>query len=598
MNQKIDHAQFAATIKQKYPQYANVDDAALATAMLQKYPQYKQMVNEPKSVGGFVKNIGTSAVDAVKGIGSSLINVVNPDMEKNTVANLGRLGVGVAQLLDPTQVLGTGQEETARNVGRFYDQRYGFSDALKGDFAEVGRKWGDTAYYDPVGTALDVSAVIGGAGALAKGAGSAAKVSGLTKAGQGLTAASEAINPISQAGRLSSGIFSKAVRGSGAALEGVADDIVLKGAGKPTKKLQEALERAKTTAPEFIEKYDLYSRDPSVAQAAGRSILDKFDDKTITNPSAINPMEVVQAFDDEIARIKGSPQKFSNAGKAQMRELQVRRNQIVKSMGGKLGKGGKKVSYLPEATDTKALTEFRRGALDPDIPQSMFGLDPRGSGTAMGTKASRNIVRKLINATDEELSQLGLDYGVAKEMQNYFKQGADRAKGRQMFNFTKLGSAGLGGVVAGFPGAVAGYVGEQVVNSPEFIKAASKTTKFAGRALQSAKLGEVGNKVAAPFSKAVNAGITASRLTPPAPEQPKTAGMPKMPTTVATPPAPVTTAPTKTNAPAQTTSKQQAAAAMKASQKLIQKPTYSSKNYSLGAVNFSKPGSVKRGSFY
>ena len=596
MNKPVDYTQFAAQIKQKYPQYAQVDDAKLATAMLQKYPQYKTMVAEPKTVGGFVKNIGTSAVDAVKGIGSSIINVVNPDMEKNTVANLGRLGVGVAQLLDPTQVLGTGQEETARNVGRFYDDRYGFSDALKGDFGEVGRKWGDTAYYDPVGTALDVSAVIGGAGALAKGAGSAAKVSSLTRAGEGLAAASEAINPISQVSRLGGGIFSKAVRGSGAALEGAADDIVLKGAGKPTKGLQEATARAKTTPAQFIEKYDLYSREPEVAKAAGRSILDKFDDKTITNPNMINPAEVVQAFDDEIARIKGSPQKFSNAGKAQMRELQIRRNQLVKSMGGKLGKGGKKVTFLPEATDTKALTEFRRGALDPDIPQSMFGLDPKGSGTAMGTKASRNIVRKLINATDEELSQLGLDYGVAKEMQKYFQQGADRAKGRQMFNFTKLGSAGLGGLVAGAPGVVGGFVAEQVANSPTFIKAASKTMRTTGNVLQSAKLGEVGNKVAAPFSKAVKAGVAASRLTPPMPEAPKPVGAAVLPTTVA--PSPVVTTPPTKVAPAKpVVTKQQAQVQKKATEKLIQKPTYSSKNYNLGTVNFGG-SKVKRGAFY
>jgi len=180
-------------IKMTRQQYQNTYGQAPSVASQpikmtrQEYSQkYGSGVEKPKTWGGLASNVVSSGANAVGGIVSSVANVFNPDMKKNTVANVARLGLGTAQLLDPTQALGTGQEETARNVGRFYDQRYGVSDALKGDFEGAKQKIVNTAYNDPVGTAMDISSVIGGAGALTT------KVAGL--ATKGATAVSLSSN--------------------------------------------------------------------------------------------------------------------------------------------------------------------------------------------------------------------------------------------------------------------------------------------------------------------------------------------------------------------------------------------------------------------
>jgi len=194
-------------IKMTRQQYQNTYGQAPSVASQpikmtrQEYSQkYGSGVEKPKTWGGLASNVVSSGANAVGGIISSVANVFNPDMKKNTVANVARLGLGTAQLLDPTLVLGTGQEETARNVGRFYDQRYGVSDALKGDFKGAKQKIVNTAYNDPVGAALDISSVIGGAGALARGAGTASKVAGLSRAGQTLEKVSRFTDPLQVVG--------------------------------------------------------------------------------------------------------------------------------------------------------------------------------------------------------------------------------------------------------------------------------------------------------------------------------------------------------------------------------------------------------------
>lgn len=52
---------------------------------------------------GTVGNILPSAGKMLWGLGESVVNAVNPDLSKNTIANMSRLGMGVVQKIDPTQ---------------------------------------------------------------------------------------------------------------------------------------------------------------------------------------------------------------------------------------------------------------------------------------------------------------------------------------------------------------------------------------------------------------------------------------------------------------------------------------------------------------
>ena len=152
---------------------------------------------EEANAGGFAQNLISSGWNTIKGVGSAALNILNPDMEKNTVANLLRLGIGTGELLVPGE---QGAEKYARNVGKFYDERYGISNLIQGDLEGAGKKIGKTIYEDPVGTLLDASIIIGGAGTVVKGVGTVGKIEGLVSAGT-------KISDLSAGGYLSAHLF-------------------------------------------------------------------------------------------------------------------------------------------------------------------------------------------------------------------------------------------------------------------------------------------------------------------------------------------------------------------------------------------------------
>jgi len=134
-------------------------------------------------------------------------------------------------------------------------------------------------------------------------------------------------------------------------------------------------------------------------------------------------------------------------------------------------------SPLDVGLDT--VTDFRRRVIDPDVPKTEFGLSPKETGTAGGVKGSRDILRSESIKVAPELEKLGLDYGMAKELEKILKSSEARKYNRQLFNFTKLGGAGVGGLISGAPGVIAGFTLEQIVNSPWFIANASDGLKAA-----------------------------------------------------------------------------------------------------------------------
>lgn len=64
-----------------------------------------------------------------------------------------------------------------------------------------------------------------------------------------------------------------------------------------------------------------------------------------------------------------------------------------------------------------------------------------------------------------------------------------------MFNFTKLGGAGVGGIISGAPGVATGFALETMVNHPRLIAGASKTMKAGSQALQSPRIPNLTNKM-------------------------------------------------------------------------------------------------------
>ena len=454
--------------------YEGAKKAGFNDAQIGEYMRLKGVSAAPKkSVAGFAGNVVKSGIKAATDLGGAVINTVNPDMKKNTIANLGRVGIGAAQLLVPGE---QGMEDNARAVGSFYKDRYGSIDKIK-----------NTLYTDPVGAGLDVATVATGAGGLLKGAGSLSKISGLTKAGNAFSKAASFTDPFSMASR---GVSKAASTGRAKLASGLtraSDDIVTRGIGNPAAQAKMAQKGGRSVAS-FIDEYDLYDRSPETARQAKRTILNQYDDLALNSGKSVEMSQIMKAFDAEIQRLsQGVGGVISDANQAKITELIRRRDQLLQASGGTVDDAGRLTSS-PIQAGVDTLTNFRRNVIDPDVPQSMFNLDARGSGAAQGVKQARDIVKGAIDSSDPRLGKLGKDYGMAKGMEKILTNAEARGNNRQVFNFTKMGGAGLGGVVAGAPAALGGFAVETVANHPRFIAGASKAMRAGGKALGNHRL--------------------------------------------------------------------------------------------------------------
>lgn len=148
-----------------------------------------QAYQEKPSALGFVGNLIGSTGRLIGGTASALANVLNPNMERNTIANIANLGAGALQTgirkLTGTQIPRTQEEQQFGAVKDFYKERYGGVENVK-----------KTIYEDPAGVAADASIVLGGGAALASKAGQAAKLPALSRAGSALSKAAEISNPL------------------------------------------------------------------------------------------------------------------------------------------------------------------------------------------------------------------------------------------------------------------------------------------------------------------------------------------------------------------------------------------------------------------
>jgi hypothetical protein len=247
-----------------------------------------------------------------------------------------------------------------------------------------------------------------------------------------------------------------------------ADKIATRGLGNPARQTRAELKAGRSTGS-FIDEYDLYDRSPEKAREVVKNIGSKFDDTAMQSGKQIPTQQILQSFDDEIARLTGGRTVIADSVRNQIDELARRKQMFVDSF----SDGG----ALPETIGLDEATTFRRQVIDPDVPKSEFGLNPKDTGKAGGVKSSRDIFRRESIGVAPELEKLGLDYGMAKEVERIIEASAARAGNRQLLNFSKMGSAGIGAFLQGVPGLVGGFLTEQFVNSPAFLRIVSKSLR-------------------------------------------------------------------------------------------------------------------------
>ena len=142
---------------------------------------WKPQQTPEKTVSGFLKNVGESGANLVKGI----YGAVTSPLE--TAKGVIDIGAGALQNVLPESVVqAIGEDKASREkasqVGKFYKERYGSLEGV-----------GNALYTDPFGVAADVASVATGGGA------ALAKVPGLVKAGQVVSKVGSAVDPLAAA---------------------------------------------------------------------------------------------------------------------------------------------------------------------------------------------------------------------------------------------------------------------------------------------------------------------------------------------------------------------------------------------------------------
>jgi hypothetical protein len=443
---------------------------------------------------GAVGNILPSAGKMALGMGEAVVNAFNPDLSKNTIANMSRLGMGVVQKLDPTpnktistvtQALNpatmydrymgksTDYQPQAEAVGKFYKDRYGGVDNIK-----------KSLYEDPTGVALDAATILSGAGGLVKGAGTLTKSAKIAQIGKGLETAGELINPISLAGKGVGAVARPIINRAKPLIAGIGEDLSVR-AMRPSKTQLTNFEEATGTSFKDYVKAEGISGDAQGAYSQIQSKIKPLQEKYNAMVRSGKEVDI---------------QKYADALRKQALEiLDKDRSASARSVAEKLWNEADMQQSMGNITDT-VLTNTKSSQFS-KVPGGVMS-DPiaanfsKESGIA-GVKALEDI--------SKGSSELGRKLKLAREFEDIVKNQANVSKGTQIFNTVKPAFAGFmtgaasGSFIPGvgnLAGGLAGAGSAIALNNP-------KVMSMLGQYLQ--KAGKVGSKVKMPntniFSK-------------------------------------------------------------------------------------------------
>lgn len=402
-------------------------------------------VESKKTIGGFFKNVGSSGVKLVGDVGSAVLNPI--DTGKN-VLNLGR---SIVELAIPGE---QGNEQLARDVGKFYVDRYGSVDKALNSF-----------YTDPVGVMADISTVLGGAGAIAK-------IGKAGKLGNALTKASRFTDPLAIATK-PFGLAKKGIKKAGSVVSEFGDNYPLMGYGNPkvTGNVAKQIKKMGMTPKQFFDKYpELYSAEQSVFEELAKQTGKKYSSGALQT-QGVSKQALLDAYQKAAERMKKAGEFSKDASKIQQAQYFIDRIAEFQN--------------LPEIITPEQFYSITKG-LDSSIPNNTFlkGQAELQGKPVQALMRERNILRGELKRQVPELRQLGRETNVTMNLAKLLENQQGRALARQPVNFTKLGSAGVGVVVAGIPGAIAGYGIESLANSQKGKQAISSVLSGVGKTMQ------------------------------------------------------------------------------------------------------------------
>jgi len=302
------------------------------------------------------------------------------------------------------------------------------------------------------------------------------------------------------------GLFARVGDDAGAKLAGMSDDVITKGLGQPqTLRKVEKITKEKPGA--FIKRLGLEGRDAKEAMELKSKLIKDFNKIGLSSKTKASVKETIQAFDDEIIKQVSLAKMGSETAAKTAEELAKR-----------------KAVFLSQAKNADELgvdvfTQLKRAAAS-DVPQTKIGLGMSGSAKADAAEFARRQYQQGAIRGDKRLAQIGTDIrGLggspgSKGLIDVFEGAQSRNIARSPLNFGKLVSSGIGGAVAGLPGAIGGAVVETVARSPKFAKASSDVLEAGSKIAP--RVGRITQKAAPYIGRAARTGFRVSSQSNPA----------------------------------------------------------------------------------
>lgn len=462
-------------------------------AYAEKFGNYSPDMSQEDYLKGTAGNILPSAGRLALGMGEAVVNSFNPDLSKNTISNMVRLGMGTMQKIDPTKNkliskaiiqgtplvqtkaydeergLSTDYQPQAESVGKFYKDRYGGVDNIK-----------KTLYEDPTGVALDAATVLTGAGGLVKGAGTLSKSARIAQIGRGIETAGEVINPLSYAGKaagkVSSGLKIEQRLGTfGKQVEQAAKDYALRGLRPSQSMITKFKKITGMNLEDYIKKNNLYGNDVAMAEENVARFQEPFDAKTLRTDVDVPITDILDGYDKRIAELTKSGIDDPVAA-GQANKLKAQRQSVVDGYYTKKPSGSGSFAIKPKVKSRtlKDIVETRRG-IDKNTPKSDFGQSIADAGAQ---RKIGDIYRELqYKYGGKAVKKLGKELQKAYEFKNIVEK-APKGKGTLPASLSK----GIFGIA--FKNPIIGALAESFINSPITIGAMSKGGQSLGRLIQ------------------------------------------------------------------------------------------------------------------
>lgn len=409
--------QFGQTIKQKYPQYQDIPDVELGQKMLQKYPQYKDLVSSVDKVPEKREKVDTflQGQGVLKGI-------------SDVVGTTG-LGKGIAQgiflkftpegkdLLKQVSEGKLTQEEVENIIGKTTTTKEILGSAVQ-TAATVGTVGlGAAKGASGLSRIGQTGAKIGGLSALSGGAEAfsrgedlegIAKEAGMSGAiGFGLGAAGQSLAELGsllRSPQVTEGIYNRVL--------GIPKKIVEKGKSPSKMLLREGVVGSKS---------NILGKSQEIAKNSEIEIAKLVRD----NPQRFKSVDVINSIKNELSK------RFGNS----------LTTQEVQSIVDKLPLNPLKTNQYLSTRQLNAL----RSTIDNQFLGSGKWLSENTSEKISGLKAAANILRNMVQSTDEKLPGIFSNYSNAITAVKSLK--SELAKPHVMTNLLELlasGAIGLG----------------------------------------------------------------------------------------------------------------------------------------------------------